>query len=49
MGARFNGEVYDMNKDDRGAPHQAVWNGSSGTNLTNGKTAVVRITDRGPF
>jgi rare lipoprotein A len=44
-----NGEVYDMNKMT--AAHRTMAFGTvvRVTNLTNGKTAVVRITDRGPF
>jgi len=44
-----NGEVYDMNKMT--AAHRTMAFGTivKVTNLTNGKTAVVRITDRGPF
>jgi len=44
-----NGEVYDMNKMK--AAHRTMAFGTvvRVTNLTNGKTAVVRITDRGPF
>ena len=44
-----NGEIYDMNKMT--AAHRTMAFGTvvKVTNLTNGKTAVVRITDRGPF
>ncbi|PYU03975.1 MAG: septal ring lytic transglycosylase RlpA family lipoprotein, partial [Acidobacteria bacterium] len=44
-----NGEIYDMNKMT--AAHRTMAFGTvlRVTNLTNGKTAVVRITDRGPF
>ena len=44
-----NGEIYDMNKLT--AAHRTMAFGTivKVTNLTNGKTAVVRITDRGPF
>jgi len=44
-----NGEIYDMNKMT--AAHRTMVFGTmvKVTNLTNGKTAVVRITDRGPF
>ena len=44
-----NGEVYDMHKMT--AAHRTMAFGTivKVTNLTNGKTAVVRITDRGPF
>ena len=44
-----NGEVYDMNKMT--AAHRTLPFNSMVrvTNLNNGKTAVVRITDRGPF
>jgi rare lipoprotein A (peptidoglycan hydrolase) len=44
-----NGEIYDMNKMT--AAHRTMAFGTMVrvTNLTNGKTAVVRITDRGPF
>lgn len=44
-----NGEVYDMNKltaAHRTLPFNTV---VRVTNLTNGKTTTVRITDRGPF
>jgi len=44
-----NGEVYDMNKltaAHRTLPFDTV---VRVTNLSNGKTTVVRITDRGPF
>jgi rare lipoprotein A len=54
-GAQFNGrrasngEIYDMNKMT--AAHRTMAFGTvvKVTNLTNGKSAVVRITDRGPF
>ena len=44
-----NGEIYDMNKMT--AAHRTMAFGTvvRVTNLTNGKKAVVRITDRGPF
>lgn len=44
-----NGEIYDMNKMT--AAHRTMAFGTivKVTNLSNGKTAVVRITDRGPF
>jgi rare lipoprotein A len=44
-----NGEIYDMNKMT--AAHRTMAFGTvvRVTNLTNGKSAVVRITDRGPF
>ncbi len=44
-----NGETYDMNKMT--AAHRTMAFGTivKVKNLTNGKTAVVRITDRGPF
>ena len=44
-----NGEIYDMNKMT--AAHRTMAFGTivKVTNLTNGKFAVVRITDRGPF
>jgi rare lipoprotein A len=44
-----NGEIYDMNKMT--AAHRTMAFGTivRVTNLSNGKTAVVRITDRGPF
>lgn len=44
-----NGEIYDMNKMT--AAHRTMAFGTMVrvTNLTNGKVAVVRITDRGPF
>jgi rare lipoprotein A len=44
-----NGEIYDMNKLT--AAHRTMAFGTmvKVTNLTNGKSAVVRITDRGPF
>jgi len=44
-----NGEIYDMNKLT--AAHRTMAFGTmvKVTNLTNGKTVVVRITDRGPF
>jgi len=44
-----NGEIYDMNKMT--AAHRTMAFGTvvKVTNLTNGKSAVVRITDRGPF
>lgn len=44
-----NGEVYDMNKLT--AAHRTMAFGTivKVTNLTNGKSTVVRITDRGPF
>jgi rare lipoprotein A len=44
-----NGETYDMNKMT--AAHRTMAFGTlvKVTNLTNGKTAIVRITDRGPF
>ncbi|HEY1424768.1 MAG TPA: septal ring lytic transglycosylase RlpA family protein [Candidatus Acidoferrum sp.] len=44
-----NGEIYDMNKMT--AAHRTMAFGTivKVTNLTNGKTAVVRIIDRGPF
>jgi rare lipoprotein A len=44
-----NGEIYDMNKMT--AAHRTMAFGTmvKVTNLTNGRTAVVRITDRGPF
>lgn len=44
-----NGEIYDMNK--MMAAHRTMAFGTMVrvTNLTNGKTAMVRITDRGPF
>lgn len=44
-----NGEVYDMNKMT--AAHRTMAFGTivKVTNLINGKIAVVRITDRGPF
>ena len=44
-----NGEIYDMNKltaAHRTLPFETV---VRVTNLTNGKSTVVRITDRGPF
>lgn len=44
-----NGEIYDMNKmtaAHRTLPFETM---VRVTNLTNGKSAVVRITDRGPF
>jgi rare lipoprotein A len=44
-----NGEIYDMNKmtaAHRTLPFDTV---VRVTNLSNGKSAVVRITDRGPF
>jgi rare lipoprotein A len=54
-GAQFNGrrasngEIYDMNKMT--AAHRTMAFGTmvKVTNLSNGKSAVVRITDRGPF
>jgi rare lipoprotein A len=44
-----NGEIYDMNKMT--AAHRTMAFGTmvKVTNLTNGRTTVVRITDRGPF
>jgi rare lipoprotein A len=44
-----NGEIYDMNKMT--AAHRTMAFGTvvRVTNLTNGKMAVVKITDRGPF
>lgn len=44
-----NGEIYDMNKMT--AAHRTMAFGTmvKVTNLANGKSAVVRITDRGPF
>ena len=44
-----NGEIYDMNKMT--AAHRTMAFGTMVrvTNLANGKTAIVRITDRGPF
>jgi len=44
-----NGEIYDMNKMT--AAHRTMAFGTivKVTNLNNGKSAVVRITDRGPF
>src|SRR5438045_4612081 len=44
-----NGEIYDMNKMT--AAHRTMSFGTvvRVTNLSNGKAAVVRITDRGPF
>jgi len=44
-----NGEIYDMNKLT--AAHRTMAFGTmvKVTNLTNGKSTVVRITDRGPF
>jgi len=44
-----NGEIYDMNKMT--AAHRTMAFGTmvKVTNLSNGKSAVVRITDRGPF
>jgi len=44
-----NGEIYDMNKMT--AAHRTMAFGTvvRVTNLSNGKAAVVRITDRGPF
>jgi len=44
-----NGEIYDMNKMT--AAHRTMAFGTMVrvTNLANGKTVVVRITDRGPF
>lgn len=44
-----NGEIYDMNKltaAHRTLPFETV---VRVTNLTNGKSTVVRVTDRGPF
>jgi rare lipoprotein A len=44
-----NGEIYDMNKLT--AAHRTMAFGTmvKVTNVTNGKSVVVRITDRGPF
>ena len=44
-----NGEIYDMNKLT--AAHRTMAFGTmvKVTNLSNGKSTVVRITDRGPF
>jgi len=44
-----NGEVYDMNKLTAAHRTMAFNTMVRVTNLTNGKTVVVRITDRGPF
>jgi rare lipoprotein A len=44
-----NGEVYDMNKLTAAHRTMAFNTIVRVTNLTNGKTVVVRITDRGPF
>jgi rare lipoprotein A len=44
-----NGEVYDMNKLTAAHRTMAFNTIVRVTNLTNGKSTVVRITDRGPF
>jgi rare lipoprotein A len=44
-----NGEVYDMNKLTAAHRTMAFNTIVRVTNLTNGKSVVVRITDRGPF
>jgi rare lipoprotein A len=44
-----NGEVYDMNKLTAAHRTMAFNTMVRVTNLTNGKSVVVRITDRGPF
>ncbi|HSC44817.1 MAG TPA: septal ring lytic transglycosylase RlpA family protein, partial [Candidatus Acidoferrum sp.] len=44
-----NGEIYDMNKLTAAHRTMAFNTMVRVTNLTNGKTVVVRITDRGPF
>jgi len=44
-----NGEVYDMNKLTAAHRTMAFNTMVRVTNLTNGRTVVVRITDRGPF
>ena len=44
-----NGEVYDMNKLTAAHRTMAFNTMVRVTNLSNGKTVVVRITDRGPF
>jgi rare lipoprotein A len=44
-----NGEVYDMNKLTAAHRTMAFNTIVKVTNLTNGKSTVVRITDRGPF
>ena len=44
-----NGEIYDMNKLTAAHRTMAFNTTVRVTNLTNGKSVVVRITDRGPF
>lgn len=44
-----NGEIYDMNKLSAAHRTMAFNTMVRVTNLTNGKSVVVRITDRGPF
>ena len=44
-----NGEIYDMNKLTAAHRTMAFNTMVRVTNLTNGKTVAVRITDRGPF
>ena len=44
-----NGEIYDMNKLTAAHRTMAFNTMVRVTNLSNGKTVVVRITDRGPF
>jgi rare lipoprotein A len=44
-----NGEIYDMNKLTAAHRTMAFNTMVRVTNLTNGKSVVVRITDRGPF
>jgi rare lipoprotein A len=44
-----NGEIYDMNKLTAAHRTMAFNTVVRVTNLTNGKSVVVRITDRGPF
>jgi rare lipoprotein A len=44
-----NGEIYDMNKLTAAHRTMAFNTLVRVTNLSNGKTVVVRITDRGPF
>lgn len=44
-----NGEIYDMNKLTAAHRTMAFNTMVRVTNLTNGKSVIVRITDRGPF
>ena len=44
-----NGEIYDMEKDDRHASHSTLRHLGGSPNLDNDRKATVRITDRGPF